>query len=73
MFIVFAHLHHACNVVEQLRWLKLTVSFFTQMEDGEASGQILIVRCVTGDQIGCGLDDGFMNIGGFDAVIKLNM
>ncbi|MNP86026.1 hypothetical protein D3C76_1860230 [compost metagenome] len=43
------------------------------MEDGQARGQILVIRRVARDQIGCCFDNGFMNIGSFDAVIKLNM
>ena len=73
MLIVFAHLDHASDVGVQLRWLKLAVSLFTQVEDRQASGQVLIVRRIAGDQVSCGLDDGFVNVGGFDAVIKLNV
>ncbi|SVK47293.1 Uncharacterised protein [Acinetobacter baumannii] len=73
MFIVFAHLDHARHVSVQLRRFELAVSLFTQVEDRQASGQVLIVRRIAGDQIGSGFDDGFVNVGGFDAVIKLNV
>ncbi|MNH38012.1 hypothetical protein D3C79_989860 [compost metagenome] len=73
MLIVLAHFYHARYVSEQLRRFELTVSFFAQMEDGQACCQILVVRRVAGDQIGCSFDNGFMNISSFDAVIKLNM
>nr|WP_242490530.1 hypothetical protein [Serratia marcescens] len=64
MFIVFAHLDHAGHVSVQLRRFELAVSLFTQVEDRQASGQVLIVRRIAGDQIGSGFDDGFVNVGG---------
>ena len=43
------------------------------MEDGQARGEILVIRRFAGDQVrGC-LNDGFVDIGGFDAVVKLNV
>ncbi|MNE97886.1 hypothetical protein D3C80_1963120 [compost metagenome] len=62
MRVVFAQVNHFRDVIEQ-RWrLKLTVRFFAQMENGEARGHVLVIRCFAGDQIGCGFDNGFMNI-----------
>ena len=73
MSIVFAVFHHFRHVVEQ-RWrLKLAVGFFAQVENRQTSGEILVVRRVAGDQIRSGFDNGFVNIGGFNAVIELNV
>ena len=43
------------------------------MENRQARGQVLVIRRVAGDKIRRRLDDGFMNIGGFDAVVELNV
>lgn len=44
MLIVFAHLDHASDVGVQLRRFELAISLFAQVEDRQASGQVLIVR-----------------------------
>ncbi|MFP1483911.1 hypothetical protein ACLB1S_20750 [Escherichia coli] len=70
MIIVFAHLDHFHHVVVQRRRLKLAVGFFTQVEDRQARGEILIIRRITGDQV-CGrLDNGFVDVRGLDTVIE---
>ncbi len=67
MIIVFAHLDHFHHVVVQRRRLKLA-RFFTQVEDRQARGEILIIRRITGDQV-CGrLDNGFVDVRGLDTV-----
>ena len=44
------------------------------MENGEAGGQILIIRRILAeDQERRGLDDGFMDVVGTDTVVKLNI
>jgi len=60
-------------VVKQFWRLKLAVGFLAQVEDRQAGSQVLVIRRVTGDQVRSGLDDGFMDVGGFDAVIKLDV
>ncbi len=73
MIIVFAHLDHFHHVVVQRRRLKLAVGFFTQVEDRQARGEILIIRRITGDQVCSSLDNGFVDVRGLDTVIKLNV
>ena len=73
MIIVFAHLDHFHHVVVQRRRLKLAVGFFTQVEDRQARGEILIIRRITGDQVCGSLDNGFVDVRGLDTVIKLNV
>jgi hypothetical protein len=73
MSIVFAVFHHFRHVVEQ-RWrLKLAVGFFTQVENRQTGGEILVIRRLAGDKVRGGFDNGFVNVGGFDAVIELNV
>ena len=73
MSIVFTFFHHLRDVVVQRRRLKLTVGFFTQMEDSQARGEILIIRRIAGNKIRSGFNNGFVNIVGADAVVKLDM
>ena len=73
MSIVFTFFHHPGDVVVQRRRFKLAVGFFTQMEDGQARGEILVIRRFAGDQVRRCLNDGFVDIGSFDAVVKLNV
>src|SRR5690606_40905441 len=40
---------------------------------GQARGQVLVVRRFRGDQVGGGLDDGFVDVAGADAVVKLDV
>ena len=73
MRVVFAKFHHFYHVVIQ-RWrLELAVGFFTQMEDGQACGEVLVVRRIAGNQVRSSFDNGLVNIGRFDAVIELDM
>lgn len=71
--VIFAHLHQAYDVVIQLGRLELAIGLLTQVEDRQARGHVLVVRGFTGDQIGGGLDDGFMDVRRADAVIKLDV
>ncbi|CAH0264572.1 hypothetical protein SRABI106_02898 [Rahnella aquatilis] len=73
MFVVFTHFNHAGHLVDQFWWFKLAVGFFTQVEDRQTRGQILVIRCIFRDQISRRFDDGFVNISGFDAVIELDV
>ena len=73
MIIVFAHLDHFHHMVVQRRRLKLTVGFFTQVEDRQTCGEILIIRRITGDQVCGSLDNSFVDVRGLDTVIKLNV
>ena len=60
-------------MIEQ-RWrLKLTVGFFTQVENRQTGSEVLIIRRVAGDEIRRGFDNGFVDIRRFDAVIELDM
>lgn len=49
MIIVFAYFDYFYYVVVQRRRLKLAVGFFTQVEDRQARGEILIIWRITGD------------------------
>lgn len=73
MMIVFTFLDHLHHVIVE-RWrLKLTEGFFTQMENRQTRGEVLVIRCVAGDQIRSGFNNGFVDVRGFDAVIELDM
>ena len=58
---------------KQRRRLELAEGDFAQMENGQACGQILVVGGVGGNQIRRRLNDGFVNVVGADAVVKLNV
>jgi hypothetical protein len=46
------------------RWrLKLAVGFFTQMENRQTRGEVLIIRRFAGDQVRRCFNDGFVDIG----------
>lgn len=73
MMIVFTFLDHLHHVIVERRRLKLTEGFFTQMENRQTRGEVLVIRCVAGDQIRSGFNNGFVDVRGFDAVIELDM
>ena len=73
MIVVFAHFNHFHDMVKQFWRFKLAVGFFAQMKNRQTGGQILIIRRFAGDQVGGSFDDCFMDIGGLDTVIKLNV
>ena len=73
VLIVFAIGSKLGHVVVQMRWLKLTKSDFAQMENGQTGRQILVIRGVGRNQIGRGFNDGFMDVIGAYAVVKLDM
>jgi hypothetical protein len=73
MRVVFAQLNHFHHVIVQ-RWrFKLAVGFFTQVENGQACCQVLIIRRFTGDQVCRRFDDSFVDIRGLNAIVKLDM
>lgn len=43
------------------------------MENRQTRGEVLVIRCVAGDQIRSGFNNGFVDVRGFDAVIELDM
>ena len=43
------------------------------MENRQTRSEVLIIRCVAGDQICRGFDNGFVDIRRFDAVVELNV
>lgn len=73
MRVVFAQLNHFHYVIVKLRRLELTVGFFTQVENRQTRSEVLIIRCVAGDQICRCFDNGFVDIRRFDAVVELNV
>jgi hypothetical protein len=73
MFVVFTHFNHARDLVDQFWRFKLAVGFFTQVEDCQTGGQILVIRGIFGDQVGSRFDNRFMNISGFNPVIELDV
>lgn len=73
MRVVFAQLDHFHYVIVKLRRLELAVGFFTQVENRQTRSEVLIIRCVAGDQICRGFDNGFVDIRRFDAVVELNV
>ena len=60
-------------MVEEMRRFKLAVSDFAQVENRQTRGEILIVGRILRNQVGSRLDDGFVNIVGADAVVKLDV
>ena len=73
MMIVFTFLDHLHHVIVERRRLKLTEGFFTQMENRQTRGEVLVIRRVAGDQIRSGFNNGFVDVRGFDTVIELDM
>lgn len=73
MIIVFVYFDYFYYVVVQCRWFKLAVGFFMQVEDCQVCGEILIIWCIMGDQVCGSFDNGFVDVRGFDIVIKLNV
>ena len=71
--VVFARFGKFFDVVEEMRRLEFAVGDFAQMKNGQTRGQILIVGRVLRNQVGGGLDDGFVDVVGADAVVKLNV
>jgi hypothetical protein len=71
--VVFALLNHFHHVIVK-RWrLKLAVGFFTQVENRQTRGEVLVIRRFAGDQVRRGFNNGFVDISGFDAVVELDM
>src|SRR5690606_3818407 len=54
--VIAFHVDHAFHVVQQGWRLKLAVGFFTQMENIQASGQVLISRGLIRNEVGGGFD-----------------
>ncbi|STT85696.1 Uncharacterised protein [Klebsiella pneumoniae] len=64
MMIVFTFLDHLHHVIVERRRLKLTEGFFTQMENRQTRGEVLVIRRVAGDQIRSGFNNGFVDVRG---------
>ena len=73
MRVVFAQLNHFHHVIVKLRRLKLTVGFFTQVENRQTCSEVLIIRCFAGDEVCRCFNDRFVDIRRFDAVVELNV
>src|SRR5690606_28226550 len=73
MGVVLAHLGQALYMVVQMRRLELAVSDFAQVEDRQASSDILIIGGLFRDKIGGGLNNGFVDVARANAIVKLNM
>ena len=71
--VVFARIGEFFNVVVEMGRFKIAIGYFTQMENGQPRGEILIVRRILRNQVGSRLNDGFVDVVGADAVVKLNM
>ncbi|CHH39743.1 Uncharacterised protein [Salmonella enterica subsp. enterica serovar Typhi] len=73
MIVVFAKLNHFYHMVVKCGRLKLAEGFLTQVENRQTRSQVLIIRRIARDQVCGGLNDSFMDIGGLNPIIKLNM
>ena len=73
MMIVFTLLDHLHHVIVKRRRLKLAEGFFTQVEDRQTRGEVLVIRRLAGDQVRSGFNNGFVDVRGFNAVIELDM
>ncbi len=71
--VIFAQIDHAFDLLDQLRRLELAVGFFTQVEDGQAGGHVLVIRRITRDQVSGRLDHRFMNVGGANTFVELDV
>ena len=71
--VVFARIGEFFNMVEEMRRFELAVSDFAQVENRQTRGEILIVGRILRNQVGSRLDDGFVDVVGADAVVKLNV
>ena len=61
------------HMVVKMRRLVVAVSYFAQVENRQPRSEILVIRRFFGNQVGCGLDDGFVDVVGADAVVKLDV
>ncbi len=73
MLVIFFFFHQFDHVAVQSRRLKLAKRFLAQVENSQTGSQILVVWRLGGNQISGGFDQRFVNIGGLDAIVKLNM
>ena len=71
--VVFARIGKFFNVVKEMRRFELAVSDFAQVENRQTRGEILIVGRILRNQVGRRLDDGFVDVVGTDAVVKLDV
>ena len=73
MAVVFARFGEFAHMVKQMRRLELAISNFAQMENRQTRSQILVIGRFLRNQVGRSFDNGFVNIVGADAVVKLDM
>ena len=73
VLVVLAHVHQLGDVLVEVGRLELTIGLLAQVEDGQTGGHVLVIRALLGDKVSSGLDDGFVDVGGTDAVIELDV
>ena len=73
MLVILAQPGQIGDMVKQMRRFKLAIGDFAQMENRQACRQILVIRGFFRNQVSGGFDDGFMDIIGADAIVKLDM
>ena len=73
VLVVLAHVYQTGDVLVEVGRLELAVGFLAQVEDGQTGSHVLVIRTLLGDQVSSGLDDGFVDIGGTDTVIELDV
>ena len=71
--VVFARFGEFFNMVEEMRRLKLAVGDFAQVENRQTRSEILVIGRFLRNQVGGGFDDGFVDVVGADAVVKLDV
>ena len=73
VLIVFFLFHQLDHMTVESRRFKLAKRLLTQVENRQTGGQVLVVWRLGRNQISSGLNQRFVNIGGLDAIVKLNM
>ena len=73
VLVVLAHVYQTGDVLVEVGRLELAVRLLAQVEDGQTGGHVLVIRALFGDQVSSGLDDGFVDVGGTDTVIELDV
>ncbi len=73
VFIVLAHVDQTSHVLVEVGRFELAIGLLAQVEDGQTGSHVLVVRGLLGDEVSRCLDDGFVNVGGTDTVIELDV
>ncbi len=73
VLVVLAHVHQTSHVLVEVGRFELAVGLLAQVEDGQTGCHVLVVRGLLGDEVSRRLDDGFVNVGGTDTVIELDV